>query len=139
MTPHQVTRRRDGTYSREWQCCCGWASDADQPGAAMAAIRHQAAGSRPAGAAPDGAQGAAPTPEEDYANAAAECAQPVTSNASRISMISLSDFFTVPPLGFVSCVVRDLETSPGGTLRFGPTRRADPPAQREISCPQKGK
>ena len=30
-------------------------------------------------------------------NGAAECATPVTSNASRISMISLSDFFTVPP------------------------------------------
>ncbi len=28
---------------------------------------------------------------------AAECATPVASNASRISMISLSDFFTVPP------------------------------------------
>jgi hypothetical protein len=28
---------------------------------------------------------------------AAECAHPVASNASRISMIFLSDFFTVPP------------------------------------------
>ena len=33
------------------------------------------------------------------ANTAAECAHPVASNASRISMISLSDFFTVPPVG----------------------------------------
>jgi hypothetical protein len=32
------------------------------------------------------------------ANTAAECAHPVASDASRISMISLSDFFTVPPV-----------------------------------------
>src|SRR3954447_23896439 len=39
-------------------------------------------------------------------------------------MISLSDFFTVPPVRLVSCVVRDLETSPGGTRHCGPTRPA---------------
>src|SRR3954447_21534908 len=54
-------------------------------------------------------------------------------------MISLSDFFTVPPVRLVSCVVRDLETNPGGTLLCGPTRPAPGSAEREISCPQKGK
>jgi hypothetical protein len=61
---------------------------------------------------------------------AAECAHPVASNASKISMISLSDFFTVPPVR-PARVVEDLERCPGGTLT--------PDRHDQSSCPRKGR
>lgn len=73
-----------------------------------------------------------------FAMPAAECAQPVVSNASRISMISLSDFFTVPP---VNRLVRGQR--PRASTRRDALLRTDTngplSAAREISCPQQGR
>src|SRR3954471_2074663 len=73
------------------------------------------------------------------ANSAAECAHPVASNASRISMISLSDFFTIPPSDSLG-----RRQSPRANPRRHLTFRTDTTAHnnlpnREISCPQEGK
>src|SRR3954452_24249540 len=58
-------------------------------------------------------------------------------------MSSLADFFTVPPDGSCSCVVRDREQTAGGITTEGPTRRrpmghrqgAPLSAGREAYCP----
>src|SRR5699024_11681210 len=53
------------------------------------------------------------------ASTAAECALHVASNASRISMISLSDFFMRPSGGYLLVVVEDLEQTPEGRAMRG--------------------
>src|SRR3954471_9017774 len=58
-------------------------------------------------------------------------------------MSSLADFFTVPPDGSCSCVVRDREQTAGGITTEGPTRRRPKghrqgdqlSAGREAYCP----
>ncbi len=67
---------------------------------------------------------------------AAECATPVASSASRISMISLSDFFTVPP-GPLAGVFTATEPTPGGTRSLD-RHVTVLPGQRKISCPPDG-
>src|SRR5437868_7225617 len=64
---------------------------------------------------------------------AAECAQPVRSNAAKISMISLPSFFTGPSPGLGSI------STPSALWRdrLPADRHAASPGQpREISCPQ---
>lgn len=67
---------------------------------------------------------------------AVECAHPVRSNASRISMISLSSFLTGP---HGPRVHDNTERTAGGTTLNGPTRRQSRQPPREISCPHDGR
>src|SRR5699024_432761 len=56
------------------------------------------------------------------ARTAAECALPVASNASRISMISLSDFIHASLRWVPARGGRRPRANPGGTRNSGPTR-----------------
>jgi hypothetical protein len=69
---------------------------------------------------------------------AAECAHPVASKASRISMISLSDFFTVPPRGPLVSGQRP-RALPRRDPHLGPTRPVPDSLEREISYPRRGR
>src|SRR5699024_6297929 len=70
---------------------------------------------------------------------AAECALPVASNASRISMISLSDFFMRPSGGYLLVVVEDLEQTPEGRAIRDRHDTGPMATDREINCPSAGK
>src|SRR5699024_4113982 len=73
------------------------------------------------------------------ASTAAECALPVASNASRISMISLSDFFMRPSGGYLLVVVEDLEQTPEGRAIRDRHDTGPMATDREINCPSAGK
>jgi len=75
-------------------------------------------------------------------NTAAECAHPVASNASRISMISLSDFFTVPPVRSARAWSETSSFAPEGHLIADRHDRPTRPqkgdqlsAEQEMNCP----
>jgi hypothetical protein len=66
-------------------------------------------------------------------------AQPVASNASRISMISLSDFFTVPPVRRPERGQRPRALPRRDPLISDRHDRSPTSAEREISRPRRGR